>query len=177
MLAIEGNRASFKEGDVYTVHDLIVSMMTVSSNNAAEAVALYTGKDIFVVRMNEMATRLGMTDTHFDDPTGLSVKNVSTITDIEILARYVLRQYPEIFELSTNKTNVINPVFSNTPRTLYNINTFAGRTDFLGGKTGFLPESGGNLVSAFKKNGSTIIITVFGTVDRFSETQKILNQL
>ena len=86
--------------------------------------------------------------------------------------------------LGMNETNFSDPTGTITDelgrsRTLANINVFAGRADFLGGKTGSLPEAHGNLVSIFKLPDETspVVIVVLGAGDRFEETENILGKL
>jgi D-alanyl-D-alanine carboxypeptidase len=52
---------------------------------------------------------------------------------------------------------------------------FAGRPDFLGGKTGFTASAQGNLISIFSVENHPILILVLGTESRFEESEKILN--
>jgi D-alanyl-D-alanine carboxypeptidase len=55
--------------------------------------------------------------------------------------------------------------------TFKNINVFAGQPDFLGGKTGFLEESRGNLLTLFKIQNRVFLFIVFGAEDRFEQTR------
>ena len=170
----EGDSGGFSAGEIFTVSDLIVAMMTVSSNDAAAALADYVGTPRFFDLMQEKAYDLKMTETSFIDATGLSYLNQSTAQDIATLIAYVQSSYPEILAPSRNVTNKIMERGSKLSRTLKNINTFAGTAGFEGGKTGFTDESKGNLVSLFNYNGKVYTLIVFGTTDRFAETKKLL---
>lgn len=169
----EGDSGGFTAGEEFTVRDLIAAMMTVSSNDAAAAVADYIGTPRFFDLMQEKAYELKMTETSFIDATGLSYLNQSTAQDVARLVRYVYETYPEILEASKRSTNTITELASRTKRTLKNINAFAGTTGFEGGKTGFTEESKGNLVSLFQYEGNVYTLVVFGTTDRFAETRKL----
>lgn len=152
----------------------IKRMMIFSDNTAAKELADELGSPMYIARMNEKAAFLGMRDTGFFDATGLSYLNQSTVRDIGILAAYIQKRHPEIFEWSRLKTIVIGGI------TYANINRFAERADFLGGKTGFTDEANGNLVSLFKTNKGPIGIIIFGTKDkeeRFRQTERILSWL
>jgi D-alanyl-D-alanine carboxypeptidase len=173
----EGNRAELMVGEAFSLDDMITAMMTVSSNDAAEAIAEFTGRDIFVERMNAFAAELGMVNSTFDDPSGLSVYNRSTVEEIELLVQYIWKNHPGVLAKSTRPNASITNLVKNESRTLININAFAGQNDFLGGKTGYLPAAGGNLVSIFARENDIIIVTVFGTHDRFAETRKIMHNL
>ena len=78
-----------KTGDTFTTHDLFYATLVKSANNAANALARSTGltHDEFVQKMNEKAKLFGMNNTHFEEVTGLSEKNVSTAQDYYILSK------------------------------------------------------------------------------------------
>lgn len=171
----EGDAGGFTAGEEFTVYDLVAAMMTVSSNDAAAAVADYVGTPRFFDLMQEKAAQLGMTETSFIDATGLSYLNQSTARDVARLVAYIHEAYPEILELSTHPTNQITELASGVKRSLKNINAFAGSTGFKGGKTGFTEESKGNLVSLFAYDDKLYTLVVFGTADRFAETRKLLS--
>lgn len=178
-LAIVGESGGFELGDVYTVEDLIKSMMLVSSNDAAHALAMHFGEDEFIEEMNALVEEIGMENTTFHDPSGLSPQNLSTVEDLEILAEYVFENYKSVLAISRMRSGTIREVNTGVVRSLVNINAFAGRPDFLGGKTGHIPDSGGNLLSIFEdpKTRDPIVIIVFGAGDRFYQTEKILDNL
>ncbi|MBP3415367.1 MAG: D-alanyl-D-alanine carboxypeptidase, partial [Clostridia bacterium] len=75
-------------GDTITLHDLIVTMMLLSGNDAAQAVAVYLGGSLdgFASMMNERAAEIGMLDSHFITPSGLDDENhYSTAYDMALL--------------------------------------------------------------------------------------------
>ncbi len=180
MVDTEGISGGLKVGDRYTVGDLTEAMLLVSSNDAAEALAMGYGEEKFIDKMNALAKEIGMTDTLFVDPTGLSIQNLSTVEDLRSLATYIWENNPHIFSITTREKGTILDIKSGKRHKLANINEFAGRDDFLGGKTGHIPEADGNLLSLFTVPGraSPVIIVVLGASnDRFLETEKILEKL
>jgi len=179
MVATEGESGNLKVGEIIRADDLIKAMMLVSSNDAAEALAMHYGEDAFVKKMNETAIELGMVGTTFVDPTGLSVQNLSTVEDLRRLSKFIWEEQPYIFEISQKSSDVITDVSSGSKWRLQSINAFSGRIDFLGGKTGSIPEAEGNLISIFEisEREEKVIIIVLGTEDRFLETENILEEL
>ncbi len=163
----------FKAGYVYSVNDVISTMLLLSKNEAAQALADNYGLDKFVSLMNEKSRELGMSSTHYEGPTGLSVVNQSTAEDIKKLAIFIERNEPKIFELTRRKVGLITELNSGRKTTIGNINIFAGQSDFLGGKTGYTDEASGNLVSVFSYERRPILIVVLGTANRFGETERI----
>jgi D-alanyl-D-alanine endopeptidase (penicillin-binding protein 7) len=88
----------------YTREELFHALLVKSDNGAAESFAhdYPGGREAFLNEMNIRAKSLGMKDTHFDDPSGLSSKNVSTARDITIMVM-AAALYHEIREISTKK--------------------------------------------------------------------------
>lgn len=166
----EGDAGNFKPGEVFSVRDLTKAMMSVSSNDAATALAEFYGIENFVAAMREKARSLQMNQTTFFDPAGLSLANQSTVYDLERLVSYVFSRHPEILTWSALKSLEITELKSKLKRTLVNINQFAGQKDFIGGKTGYLDEASGNLVSLFRHRDKAILIVSLGSENRFADT-------
>jgi len=168
-VATEGIGGGLSAGEKVSARKLVELMMVVSSNDAAAALAEYIGKNAFVDAMQAKAAELGMIETAFFNESGLSTLNQSTILDLKKLINYIYRTHPEILELSTQVQ------VSHAGQTLKNINAFAGQSDFLGGKTGFLEESRGNLLTLFKIHNRVFLFIVFGAENRFEQTEILHN--
>lgn len=175
--AIEPAAADFIPGEEFSAADLVKAMMMTSSNAAAAALADSLPEGEFVRKMNAKAAEIGLSETSFFEPTGLSVLNQSTAEDVIKLAGYINDKHPVIFEASRRTKGTILERKTGRSRSIANINSFAGRSDFLGGKTGYTEEAKGNLLSLFRTAGGTAFFVVFGTADRFAETEKLLNQV
>ena len=175
-VATEGASGGLEAGGGYLVGDLIKAMMTVSSNDAAVALSEFYGDESFIKEMNVKAEALGMNQTKFFNPSGLSVLNQSTANDLRKLAGIILADYPEIFVASRERQLSIYEINSKKRIELPSINKFSGQPDFIGGKTGFLEEAQQNLLSIFRFNNRPVLIIVLGSKnDRFEETLKIFN--
>jgi len=179
VVSVEGEAGNLRPGEIFAVEDLIQIMLLTSSNDAAVALADHYGREEFVAAMNSMAEELGMTNTNYVDPAGLSFQNLSTIEDLIKLTRFVWDTEPEIFAITRQPAIKVIDKASGRERKLENINFFAGRKEFLGGKTGYLPQADGNLLSLFRlpNEDSPVVIVVLGAADRFEETEKILKKL
>lgn len=167
--------STLSTGSSYSANDLLKALLTISSNDAAFALADSFGRDAFVQKMNQKAKELSMSQTTYYEPSGLSYLNQSTAHDLFLLVSYIRQQYPIIFDITRQKTNTIRDKNTGKRTTLTNINEFAGRKDFFGGKTGFIDQSEGNLVSLFNKDGNMVFIAVLGSPDRFGDTDKIVS--
>jgi len=153
--------------------DMIKSGMVFSSNDATFALSKYLGQDKFIQKMNDKAKEIGMSQTSFYEPSGLSYLNQSTIYDLETLLNFIYNKYPSILEFTRQKTVSIKELTSGKSKIYNNINQFAGRKEFVGGKTGYIDQSGGNLVTLFQKNGKLSFIGVLGSQDRFADVDRL----
>ena len=173
---IDSNESEiFLEGQKYTVKDLLRVMLISSRNTAANALANYFGREAFLDEMNKKATDWGMSDSYFGDPSGLSVSNQSTASDLLKLAQGITKESPDIWKITENTKVIIRELNSGKTMSFNSTNQFAARKDFFGGKTGYIPASDGNLLSIFLYQKRTIVIIVLGSQDRFGETEKIYN--
>lgn len=101
--------SKLRSGMVLTREDALRAALMSSDNRAAHMLArTYPGGvKVFVEKMNETARELGMTDSFFSDPTGLSNENVSTAHDLAILASRV-HSYPVLAKASTGAVALLN---------------------------------------------------------------------
>src|SRR3989344_1274681 len=120
-----------------------------SNNETAEEIAESFGQVQFLRSMNELVSGLGMSDTHFRDPSGLSGKNVSSASDLFKLVQYLYKNHPEIVSLTRvpEKTSVSGDTY----RIWRNNNLFVQlhHPDYIGGKSGYTPKAGGTLIALF----------------------------
>ena len=179
-IAAEGTMGNFAPGEFFALEDLVKAMIVTSSNDAAEAIAEFYGRENFVKAMNAKAAQLSMFDSNFVEPAGLALSNQSTVFDIEKLVSYIYNRYPQISLFSRLKEVAITDFNTGIKKHLANINIFAGNPNFIGGKTGYTDEANGNLVSLFsssRENDSRpILIVVFGADNRFKATEILWQQ-
>src|SRR5512143_2075660 len=101
---LKGTGSHLAIGATYTRGQLLHLALIASDNRAAHALARTSpgGLDRFVASMNRMARALGMHDTAYVEPTGLSSSNRSTALDLAKLANYAYQNYPEIREITSS---------------------------------------------------------------------------
>ena len=141
-----------------------------SENRAANALGRYYpgGLSAFVRAMNDRARSLGMRQSLFVEPTGLSSSNVSTPQDLVLLLQATAQQ-PLIHEYSTSDKLIVAPkpgrqlVFSNTNRLVQNT-----KWDIQVSKTGFINEAGQCLVLLTKMDGREVAIVLMNSQGRYS---------
>ena len=174
-VVVENARHDLKPGETFKIKDLLRAMLVGSSNEAAEAIARTYGRDNFVDLMNIQAKSWDLTNTHFDDPVGVSASSQSTVNDLRALVVRIFREYPEIFTITKEAHLFVTEQSKKLARSIGSTNAFAGRADFLGGKTGYTDEAEGNLVSLFSVLKKPTLVIVLGTSNRFGETETLLS--
>ena len=174
---VDGNGADLYRDEKLYVSDLLKMMLIRSSNDAALTIAARAkekGVD-FVFEMNKKAMELGMTDTHFNDPAGLSDDAFSTVADLVKLLNYSTK-YDKIWSaLSTQKAEVFS-IDGKISHNFANTNTLLGELpEVVGGKTGFTDGAKGTMVLLITHENSELISIILGSDDRFGETKKIIS--
>ena len=158
----EGSSMYLKAGETLTMEALLYGLMLASGNDAAEAAAEHISgsRDAFVTLMNEKAAALGMKNTHFTDPSGLSEDAYSTASDMALLVRAAL-QNKELCKIISTKTISIGS------RNLTNHNKLLWSTGgFFGGKTGYTKQAGRCLVSCAEQFGQRlVVVTLYDSND------------
>ena len=91
-LAAGGSNLRVRAGEILTERDLLLALLLPSADNIAETLAVWVSgsRSTFIARLNATATAMGMYHTHFADPSGLSVRTVSTALDLVTLAKAVI---------------------------------------------------------------------------------------
>lgn len=171
----DGANPIFAGGDTYRAKDLLKVMLVASRNTAANTFARAYGKEAFISAMNEKAISYGMSDTNFSDPSGLSVANQSTLSDLLKLVRGIVSEHPDIWKMTENPKVSIKEANSGKIKTFISTNQFVNRSDFYGGKTGYTPEADGNLLTVFLYGKRTLAIIVLGSSDRFGDSENLFN--
>ncbi|MST03979.1 MAG: D-alanyl-D-alanine carboxypeptidase [Candidatus Pacebacteria bacterium] len=171
--ADQSSNLLFKVGEYYSVIDMIKASLILSNNASALALAEGFGYEKFINLMQSKANFLGMKNSKFFEPTGLSPLNKSTALDFEILAKYIYTNHKEILDITTEKISSIKEITSGSDKVLNSTNIFAGENYFIGGKTGYTLEAQGNLFSIFKAGNKVLLSIVLGSKSKFEDTQKI----
>ena len=160
-MSAEGSSMYLKKGEKVTLYDLAVGMMMQSGNDAANAAAITIAgsMEAFADLMNEKASAIGMTHTHFVTPSGLDdEQHYSTAYDMALLMAYALRN--EDFAYITSQTSMeVHFIYPADKFITYPNHNKLLRMykDCVGGKTGFTDAAGRCLVTAARRDGLTLI--------------------
>lgn len=176
MLLPLGQTPVFFDGLKINADKLLKATLIQSSNDSAEALSYFLGKDKFIKLMNQKAKDLGMNDTVYYDTNGLSLNNKSTASDLAKLISYIYKNYPKILE-TTKINDFWLPDSSGNLMKFKNVNNFYYLGEFIGGKTGYLTEAKQTFNSVFNVNGKPIAISILYSDNRMVDIFSILKKL
>ena len=167
---IEGSSMYLKEGEVYTVEDLLYGMMLSSGNDAAVALAFHCGGSIekFAEMMNDKAAQLGLCGSSFKNPHGLDADgHYSTAEDLALITCAAMKN--ELFaKIVGTKSHVVKE------RTLVNHNKLLWNYEgALGVKTGYTRAAGRSLVSCAMRNDMKLICVTLSDPNDWDDHAKL----
>ena len=171
-----------------TVQELLTGLAVCSGNDAAYALAFYVCGSVsgFVERMNAAARENGLTHTHFEEVSGYSEHNTTTAREMAAFSKIYLERFPESLSMFHSRLSFkypeahnLAPEDENKPRAqdwskglpehitmgIYqeNTNPLLGTLEGADGlKTGYIDESGYNLVLTVKRGNMRIISVTLG---------------
>lgn len=177
IIATFGNTASFRRGEKMSAADLLYPLLMVSSNDAAEALARRFGRADFVRAMNEFAQSIGAYRTYFADPSGLSPVNVSTATDIALIMSWILEHDPSLINITSIKSKTLKT--RSATHTWVNPAHFLSWSYYLGGKNGYIDESGRTSASLFRLgyDKDVYVIVLLDSKNRDLDVLRLINRL
>jgi len=169
------SKLGLRPGEMLTVQDAILAIITRSANDAAVVLAEHLGgsEERFAAKMTSKAHGLGMYDTHFMNATGLPHQwQVTTSRDMAILAWKIQRNFPDYYPFFSTHS------FYYKGRELRGINKFtANYPGAEGMKTGYTCGSGYNLISVASQNGKRLIGVILGGMTSAERYQLMFNMM
>ncbi|HUW71746.1 MAG TPA: serine hydrolase [Candidatus Humimicrobiaceae bacterium] len=176
MLKPYGHSPSLYLGLSVSAENLVKASLIQSTNDAAESLSYFVGKDKFVAFMNQKAKELNMTNTVFYDPHGLNPANQSSAQDLAKLLRYIYENHPDILDISRSN-NFWLPDPTGKLLKFRNLNAFYPFSTFIGGKAGSLPEARETFASIFKVKDNVVAIIILYSNNHRADTFAILKRL
>ncbi len=174
---LKGTHSRLRPGATLTRDELLLLALMASENRAAAALArTYPGgTPAFIAAMNEKAMSIGMSDSHFEDATGLTSANVSTAPDLARLVKAAY-EYPLIRDYSTRDQAQVSALGQTLQYRSTN-SLIRGHTwDIALQKTGFINEAGRCLVMHVRlgsKDLVMILLDSWGKNSRIGDAQRI----
>lgn len=171
-----GSQVFLAEGEQITVEELLKCVCVSSGNDAAVALAEKVAgvTELFVEQMNNRARGLGMDDTHFVNPTGLTAEgHVTSAHDIALMSRELLTKHPDIRGFATIWTDSIRDGTFDLANTNKLIRRYDGAT---GLKTGYTASAGYCISATAEREGMELIAVVMKgeTADKRNADAKAL---
>lgn len=173
-----GKTIDLKTGESLTFKDALYGLLLESGNDVALDLAenYPGGYNKMVQDMNQKACELGMNNTNFANVSGIdNYQHMTTTHDMSILSAAAIKN-PLFAEIIKTRFKEIHSLDGKSVHELNNTNILLENTDgVIGIKTGWTSLAGDCLITAVERGGHTIIITLFGSTDRFGETQKLID--
>jgi D-alanyl-D-alanine carboxypeptidase len=172
-----GSGIYIQEGEKLTIESLLYGLMLRSGNDAAVTLAVNTSKTVedFVKKMNETATKIGMIESTFNNPSGLDEEdgNFSSAYDMAILTSYAFKNetFRKItstkeYKLTTNKNTYL---WKNKHKLLQ-------KYDYvIGGKTGFTEKARRTLVTMGSKDDLNLVVVTLNDGNDWNDHINLLN--
>ncbi len=177
ILEAYGSGIYIRVGEKIRLRDLVYGLMLRSGNDAALSIAIHVAgsKEKFVEMMNDKAQELEMTDTVFNNPSGLDetseIGNFSTAYDMAILTSYAYKnsEYKEISSTESYnvKTNINNYHWTNKNKFLFNYE-YAN-----GGKTGYTEIAKRTLVTTSSDSNNDFVVVTLNDGNDFEDHENI----
>ena len=156
----QGSKMFIKVGERVRVEDLLKGIAISSGNDACIALAehLSGSEEVFIQKMNEKASLLGMKDSQFKNSHGMPAEGqYTTAMDMAILAQHYIQDHPEALVLHSTTEYEYNKIRQ------YNRNTLLQKNIGVDGlKTGHVEEAGYHLAATAKRDGQRMIAVVMG---------------
>ena len=171
-----GSTMFAKLGSSIRVEDLIRGAIIQSGNDSCIILAegMAGTEATFAVLMNQEANRLGLTNSHFVNSTGLPGDNqYVTVRDLAKLAIHLIRDYPDLYPIFGETDFTWNKIFQRNRNPLLEMNIGAD-----GLKTGHTDNAGYGIVGSAVQNGQRLVVVVAGTDSdkaRAEESRKLLD--
>ena len=171
----EGSKMFIQEGTQVRLEDILRGIIIQSGNDASIALAEHIAgsEDAFADMMNQHANLLGLSNSHFENASGLPAEgHHMSARDLATLAQAMIERFPSHYSIYSEREFTYNDI--RQP----NRNTLLFRDSAVDGmKTGHTEEAGYCLVSSAVRDGMRLIAVVMGTASeeaRAQETQKLL---
>jgi len=167
------------ENEVLSLDELLYGLVLHSGNDAAETIAdnYKTGRAGFIKAMNDKADSLGLSDTRFNDPSGLTGDGAqySTAYDLLVITNYALgfpefAQVVKTFDFDIPKTSTHNEYDLENETNL--LTSYPGVE---GVKTGYTDEAGLCLVTYLNYDGHKVIGVILNSQNRIDDMKRLLD--
>lgn len=177
-VGVSGTSLYLRKGERFCLRDLLYGLMLISGNDASVAIGERVAGSVkdFVEMMNEKASEIGATNTHFDNTHGLDSKtHYTTAYDLALITSYAMQNQTFRDIVSTKTYKITNE--DGKTRYLRNKNKLLFSMDGCNGvKTGFTDDAGRCLVTSCERDGMDIVCVVLNSGPMFEESQRLIEK-
>ncbi len=154
------SKMGFRPGTLVTLDNALKMLMVKSPNDIAVTIAEGISGSVpaFAAEMNAYGAKLGLHESHFDNPNGLpDEQHISSARDMAMIGRALFREFPEHHDLFGI------PALNFGGRIINNHNTLIGRYPGIDGmKTGYTCSAGYNVVASAQRGNKHLIVVILG---------------
>ena len=163
-----GSQVYLKEGEQFSVNDMLKSITMSSANDACVAMAEHIAgsEEAFVAMMNEKAKQLGMVNTNFENTNGLDdtvTNHYTSARDIAIMSRELINRFPKILEYTSVWMDSVRDNSFGLTNTNRLIRFYKGAN---GLKTGSTSKAGFCISASAKRDGMQLIAVIMKAPSR-----------
>lgn len=177
-VGVSGTSLYLRQGEVFTLRDLLYGLMLISGNDASVAIGEYVGGNVtkFVEMMNEKARSIGALNSHFDNTHGLDSKtHYTTAYDLALITSYAMAN--DTFREIVSCKNIKITNADGKTRYLKNKNKLLSSLVGCNGvKTGFTDDAGRCLVTSCERDGMNVVCVVLNCGPMFEESAQLLDE-
>lgn len=175
---VEGQKINLIKGEKISFKNLLYGLLVASANDAALVLAqnFPGGESGFIWAMNQKAVELNLTKSHFTNPVGYDDPgHLASASDLARLAAFAMKD-SRFAEIVATQRITITDLSGKITHNFSNINTLLGKLPGVKGvKTGWTQIAGECLVTFVERDNRQIIISLFGSQNRFKESEEIIN--
>ncbi|MFA7091241.1 MAG: serine hydrolase [Arcobacteraceae bacterium] len=181
MKKVEPTVSNFKVGETFYLKDLVHAALIKSSNDAANAIAIYLGKgnkQNFITLMNAKAKKIGMKKTNFTNPCGFDIgDHRSTAKDLLTLTEYAIKSttFNAIVKLDKYSFKALN---TNRKYVVSSSNKLLKDQPYIVGvKTGYTNKAGACYIARAKKGNKDIVMVMLNAKNRWVNAKETLDSI
>ena len=167
-----GSKMFIEVDERVKVFDLLLGIVVQSGNDASIALAegISGTEETFAIEMNNLAKKIGLTDTNFVNSSGWpNDSHYTTAKDLALLAKYTVENHPELYQMYELNEFTYNGIKQDNRNPL--LFTFDGADGF---KTGYTEAAGYGIVGSAERGGRRLIIVLNGLESSRSRAQESL---
>lgn len=166
-------------GETFTVNELLHAMLMNSSNIAAEALGSTTDDRMaFLDLMSGYSWEIGMNDSYFADPTGLSERNAGTAKGFFAMAQYLYKNRPEILAITRMPKMSLATTTDHGSHEIMSTHPYVNDPRFLGGKTGRTEAAQETMLTIMKLGSRNIAFIILRSpYTRAADTELLIGRI